>query len=55
MAGECDQNRSNNSGCDNVANKSDGTKKLESVGMRWLRVVQNNVLNDESRKRKNVI
>ena len=52
VAGECDQNGSNKSGCDNVANKSDGTRKLGSVGMRWPGDVQNNVLQDKVKKEK---
>lgn len=52
MAGACDQNGSNKSGCDNLANKLDGTRKLGSIGMRWLGAVQNNLLNAESIKKK---
>lgn len=55
MAGACDQNGSNKSGCDNLANKSDGTRKLGSIGMRWLEAVENNLLNTESRKWKSYL
>ena len=55
MAGACDQNGSNKSGCDNLANKSEGTRKLGSTGMRWLGAVQNNLLNAESRNRKSYL
>lgn len=55
MAGACDQNGSNKSGCDNFANKSDGTRKLGSIRMRWLGAVENNLLNAESGKSKSYL
>ena len=55
VAEACNENGSNKSGCDSLANKSDGTRKLGSIGMRWLGAVENNLLHAESRKRKSYL